>query len=112
LKGHDFSRAVSAAKSTWALQAAEKLDPVKGTGFSPYITSLKSTRALAPEGRLSHLMSKFSPSSAACSTLHFLQLPVPPALRRKRFGKQFPPLPEIESPNAPLSVESMFLIWL
>jgi hypothetical protein len=39
--GHDFSRAVNAAKSTWALQAAEKLLPVKGTGFSPYINPAK-----------------------------------------------------------------------
>jgi putative ATPase len=29
--------------------AAEKLDPVKGTGFSPYIASPKSAGALAPE---------------------------------------------------------------
>ena len=35
-----------------ALQAAEKLNPVKGTGFSPYINAIKSTRALAPEGML------------------------------------------------------------
>jgi hypothetical protein len=28
------------------------LDPLKGTGFSPYISSAKSTRALAPEEKL------------------------------------------------------------
>jgi ATP-dependent Lhr-like helicase len=32
-------------------EATEKLDPVKGTGFIPYIKPPKSTRALAPEGR-------------------------------------------------------------
>ncbi len=32
---------------------AEKLDSVKGTGFSPCISPAKSMRALAPEGSLS-----------------------------------------------------------
>jgi ATP-dependent Lhr-like helicase len=32
-------------------EATKKLDPVKGTGFIPYIKPPKSTRALAPEGR-------------------------------------------------------------
>jgi lipid A disaccharide synthetase len=31
-------------------QVAKEVDPVKGTGFSPYITQTKLTRALAPEG--------------------------------------------------------------
>ena len=35
-----------------AVQAAEKLNPLKGTGFSPYINRLISAWALAPEGLL------------------------------------------------------------
>ncbi|MDR3776710.1 MAG: hypothetical protein P4K97_07425, partial [Terracidiphilus sp.] len=35
--GHDFSRAVTAIKSKWALHAAEKLVRVVGRGFNPDI---------------------------------------------------------------------------
>jgi hypothetical protein len=55
--GHDFNRAAKAAKSTWALQAAEKLrmrlkNPcfVTGHGFSRAVNAPKSSRASAPEG--------------------------------------------------------------
>src|SRR6185312_10497316 len=41
----------------------------KGTGFSPYITGAKSTRALAPEGRLSSNSPDGSPLSASTSAL-------------------------------------------
>ena len=34
---------------------AKRIDSVKGTGFSPYITIAKMTRASAPEGKSSHL---------------------------------------------------------
>jgi hypothetical protein len=37
-----------------ALQAAENLNWMKGTGFSPYITTALSTPALAAEGIISH----------------------------------------------------------
>ena len=33
--------------------AAEQLDSMKGTGFSPYMRAIETSRALAPEGRLS-----------------------------------------------------------
>jgi hypothetical protein len=56
VSGHDFSRAVDAAKSTRALQAAGKLDALKGTGFSPYINPAKSTWASAPEVCFSGLL--------------------------------------------------------
>ena len=55
------------AKIEWALQAAEKLSPVKGTGFSPYINPAKSARALAPEGCFSGNLLRIRPFSAACS---------------------------------------------
>jgi hypothetical protein len=48
--GHDFSRAARAPKSTWALQAAEKLVALKGHGFSRAVNAAKSTGASAPEG--------------------------------------------------------------
>jgi hypothetical protein len=64
LKGHDFSRAVKKHQNRWALQAAEKLVSVKGTGFtgcgklvalkghgfSRAVNAVKSMRASAPEG--------------------------------------------------------------
>ncbi len=59
------------------VQAAEKLDSVKGTGFSPYISPAKSMRALAPEGRFSGLSLRNWPFSAACSV-------VPQALQNTR----------------------------
>ena len=37
VSGHDLSRAANARKQSRALQAAEKLCSLKGTGFSPYI---------------------------------------------------------------------------
>ena len=51
-----------------ASEAAEKLNSLKGTGFSPYITSAESTPALAAEGRLSGISPKFHPFSAASLT--------------------------------------------
>jgi hypothetical protein len=48
--GHDFSRVAQTAKSTWALQAAEKLVALKGHGFSRALNAVKSARASAPEG--------------------------------------------------------------
>jgi hypothetical protein len=38
------------AEGTGASQAAKKLNPVKGTGFSPYINRAESTWASVPEG--------------------------------------------------------------
>ena len=45
-------------------KAAEKLNPVKGTGFSPYIDTATSLRALAPEGTASSpaTISVFTPT--------------------------------------------------
>ena len=48
-----------------ASQAAEKLPSQKGTGFSPYITAIKSMRALAPEGSFSADSTEFPLFSAA-----------------------------------------------
>ncbi len=53
LKGHDFSRAENAAKTEGAL-APEVRSDLKGTGFSPYISSPDSTGALAHEGNTAH----------------------------------------------------------
>jgi hypothetical protein len=71
--GHDFNRAERAAESSWALQAAEKLDlaPISGgfvTGhdFSRAASAIKSTWALAPEGCLSGFSPRARPFSAAC----------------------------------------------
>jgi error-prone DNA polymerase len=63
LKGHDFSRAATAAKSTGALapeacsncavdnhHANSTVAYMKGTGFSPYINPAIESGALAPEG--------------------------------------------------------------
>jgi hypothetical protein len=46
VSGHDFSRAVTAAKSTRPLQAAEKLTVLKGHDFSRAVSRLESMRAL------------------------------------------------------------------
>src|ERR1035437_8803971 len=46
--------------------AAEKLRPVKGTGFSPYIDPAKPMWALAPEGRVSGISRSIPPLTAAC----------------------------------------------
>jgi hypothetical protein len=62
------NRAANAAKSTRALQAAEKLDPEGRGGFNPRIKPTGSTRALAPEGRLSPISHEIPSSSAASST--------------------------------------------
>src|ERR1035437_9448006 len=51
--GWGFSRAVRGQRADTALQAAEKLVSVKGTGFRPYISAMESTGALAPEGYFS-----------------------------------------------------------
>jgi hypothetical protein len=55
VKGHDFSRAASAANERWASQAAEKLDPrrfVTGHGFSLADKVSKMSRALQAAGKL------------------------------------------------------------
>jgi hypothetical protein len=44
VSGHDFSRAVSVAKSFAALAAGEEATLLKGTGFSPYESATKSRR--------------------------------------------------------------------
>jgi len=48
---------------------AGKLTALKGTGFSPYISPLKSTPALAAEGRLSQVSLKKLSISAFCALL-------------------------------------------
>ena len=52
-------------RSSGALQAAEKLDPAKGTGFSPYMSEKESTWASAPEGCFSGILPKKLPFFAA-----------------------------------------------
>jgi hypothetical protein len=49
LKGHDFSRAEITAKSTRAVELAEKLKTEGGGGFSPRITPTKTSVASAAE---------------------------------------------------------------
>ena len=61
-----FSRAENAPNERWALQAAEKLNPMKGTGFSPYINQVISAWALAPEGCFSRVSPEISSFPAAC----------------------------------------------
>jgi hypothetical protein len=51
-------------QSAQKLDPAEKLNPVKGTGFSPYISSAEPTGALAPEARPSGSSHSPSPSIA------------------------------------------------
>jgi phosphoribosylanthranilate isomerase len=50
LKGHGFSRAASAATSMRASQAAEKRDPEGGGGFNPRIKPAESMGPSGPEG--------------------------------------------------------------
>jgi alanyl-tRNA synthetase len=55
LKGHDFSRAESAQTEDGALAPAPEAEksegePLKGTGFSPYVNPANKEGALAPEG--------------------------------------------------------------
>jgi hypothetical protein len=69
LKGHGFSRAAQPPLWVSALGVLEKLLPVKGTGFSPYINPAKSLRALAPEGCFSAILLRTPPCSAACLAL-------------------------------------------
>ena len=59
LKGRSFSRAARDTRSYQrAIQAAEKLNSVKGTGFSPYINGLEPGGAFAPEGIDSRLFQR------------------------------------------------------
>jgi zinc protease len=74
LKGHDFSRAASAASPA-----------MKGTGFSPYNLLHKTNRALAPEGiqilkpliALTFLASLFAPTLPAQQAKPWEQIPIP-----------------------------------
>jgi hypothetical protein len=80
VSGHDFSRAASAAKSTWASQAAEKLNSawirerfVSGHDFSRAANAAKSAWASAPEGtRLGSSMKSTSgnPARAFADNYH------------------------------------------
>jgi excinuclease ABC subunit C len=54
VSGHDFSRAEDTLQiEERALASAGDFKQVKGTGFSPYIETVKEDGALAPEGRSS-----------------------------------------------------------
>jgi len=68
VSGHGFNHAAKQPEISWALQAAEKLDPEGGGGFNPRIKPTGSMRALAPEGRfstISHEIPSFSAASLA-----------------------------------------------
>jgi putative ATPase len=54
LKGHDFSRAENAEKSSGALAPEERLETEGGGGFNPRIKQPEEARALAPEEGASH----------------------------------------------------------
>ena len=60
--------------------ATDKPEPVKGTGFSPYIESTKSTVALAPEGRSVENSSAISASPAIASAATPLPIAAVPAV--------------------------------
>jgi UDP-N-acetylmuramate dehydrogenase len=64
--GHDFSRAINAAKSTGALQAAEKLKAEGDGGFNPHAKPIKSTMALPTEECFSPVLLE-NPSFSAVS---------------------------------------------
>ena len=57
--GPFFEPTTARSRPGQSLPSPEKLHESKGTGFSPYISHLESTRALAPEGSLS---SAYSPT--------------------------------------------------
>jgi len=65
-EGHGLQPEHSTAWGRWALQPAEKVVPVKGTGFSPYVTTEKSAGALAPEVCFSPFLVGIKPFPAAC----------------------------------------------
>lgn len=96
--GHDFNRDENATNSARASQAVEQLEPVKDTGFSPYITSAISTRALAPEGCFSGTSLKSTPSPRpAKPAILFLTL----ALALATISHAQAPTPPQSSPTAP-----------
>jgi len=66
LKGTGFSPYIRPAKSTRALQAAEKLIVLKGHDFSRAVTTAKSTGPLGPEGWFLGSSDQVRPFSAAC----------------------------------------------
>jgi release factor glutamine methyltransferase len=55
-----------------SLRAGEELNPVKGTGFSPYMNGMKSARALAPEGYSSESSPEIHPFVAALNALRIV----------------------------------------
>jgi thymidylate synthase ThyX len=55
VKGHDFSRAVSAEKNDGALAPAQKVDALKGHEFTRAVNAEKNDGALAPAGSFSSL---------------------------------------------------------
>jgi len=84
VSGHDFSRAAKEMRSTWALQAAEKLIALKGHDFSRATKAIESTWALAPEGSLPPISSEipsFSAASLAPAVCSFSHLQCPQRLK-------------------------------
>jgi hypothetical protein len=65
LKKHEIEPALYQGMTS---QATEKLVSVKGTGFSPYISAMESTRAFAPVGSLPGDALAIPPSSEAASS--------------------------------------------